>query len=247
MKKIILSLALVATGVVAFAQKPAAGDMTLESRFSLDMGGPNGFNTPTIRYRYFLMDDLAIRATLGINSASNTQTITNGAVAPAVVEKGEIITKGMAFGIALGAEKHLEGTEKLSPYFGAELNFGMIGAGMTDAVSGAANANDRNVTATGSNNGAAFTAKDDKYESTDGGATALGFKLVFGADYYFTNSIYLGGEMGWGFMSMSQKEQKVSSTTAGVKAEGTLANEVKQSGLAMMNFPAASVRFGIKF
>jgi hypothetical protein len=247
MKKTILSLAFVAMGVAAFAQKPVSGDMTLESRFSLDMGGPNGFFTPTIRYRYFLMDDLAIRATLGITSTSNTQTIDNGAVPPATVETGEIKTKGMAFGIAIGAEKHLAGTEKLSPYFGAELNFGMVGAGMTDAVSGATNTNAQNVTASGSSDGATFTGVDDKYETTDGGATALGVRLIFGADYYFTNSIYIGGEMGWGFMSTSQKEQKVSVTSGGVEAEGTVANEVKSSTISMMNFPAASIRFGIKF
>jgi hypothetical protein len=80
MKKLFLSLALVAAGVAAYAQKPAAGNMTLETQFSLDMGGPNGFTTPEIRYRYFLSESMAARVRLGINSNSNTRAIDNDLV-----------------------------------------------------------------------------------------------------------------------------------------------------------------------
>lgn len=232
MKKLFLSLALVAAGVAAYAQKPAAGDMTLETQFSLDMGGPNGFTTPEIRYRYFLSEGMAARVRLGINSASNTRTIDDGAVNNK--QTGEIKTSQFGFELGLGIEKHLSGTSKLSPYFGGELFLGSQGALQT--------------TATGSNDGNGWTGKDDTYETAGGSTFNLGLKGVFGADYYFTESIYLGGEMGWGFAmgSTSEKTAKAKTGTAAA-VENVISNESSSFTLSMMNFPAASVRFGIKF
>lgn len=232
MKKLFLSLALVAAGVAAYAQKPAAGDMTLETQFSLDMGGPNGFNTPEIRYRYFLSESMAARVRLGINSASNTRAIDNGAVNNK--ETGEIKTSQFGFELGLGIEKHLSGTNKLSPYFGGELFLGSQGAVQTKA--------------TGSNDGNGWTGKDDTYETSGGGTFNLGLKGVFGADYYFTESIYLGGEMGWGFAmgSTSEQTEKVKVGTAAA-VENVLTRERSSFNIGMMNFPTASVRFGVKF
>jgi hypothetical protein len=232
MKKLILSLAMVAAGVAAYAQKPAAGDMTLESQFSLNMGGTNGFTTPEIRYRYFLNEGMAARVRLNITSNSNTNTIDNGAATNK--ETGEITNSNFGFNLGLGLEKHLGGTEKLSPYFGGELMFGFAGGNQT--------------TATGSSNGAGWTNKDDKYETSGGGTTSFGLAGVFGADYYFTNSIYIGGEMGWGFGYSSTAEKKDKSTPAGGTAvESTLSNASSNVMLGMMNFSTAAVRFGIKF
>lgn len=232
MKKLFLSLALVAAGVAAYAQKPAAGDMTLETQFSLDMGGPNGFTTPEIRYRYFLSEGMAARVRLGINSASNTRAIDNGAVNNK--ETGEIKTSQFGFELGLGIEKHLSGTNKLSPYFGGELFLGSQGAAQT--------------TATGSNDGLTWTGKEDTYETSGGGTFNLGLKGVFGADYYFTESIYLGGEMGWGFRmgSTSEQTEKVKVGTAAA-VENVLTRERSSFNIGMMNFPTASVRFGVKF
>ncbi len=232
MKKLFLSLALVAAGVAAYAQKPAAGDMTLETQFSLDMGGPNGFNTPEIRYRYFLNEGMAARVRLGINSSSDTRSIDNGSTT--AKETGEIKTSQFGFDLGLGIEKHLSGTSKLSPYFGGELFLGSQGPIQTEA--------------TGSNDGIGWTGKDDTYETSGGGTFTFGLKAMFGADYYFTESIYLGGEMGWGFGMGSTSEQKESVKVGSAAAvENVIAKERSSFDLGMMNFPAASVRFGIKF
>jgi outer membrane protein W len=236
MKKTLLSMAMVTMGLVAFAQKPAAGDMTLESQFSMDLGGKNGWSTPNIRYRYFMDESMAIRAELLIKSQSSTQKIAStNVVTPApnpAAETGEIKTSMFGFSLGIGAEKHLAGTEKLSPYFGAMLNFSSMGA--------------NNAEASGSNNGTTFTKKDDSFKEEGGGTTSFGLKLMFGADYYITSNVYLGGEMGWGFMYNSTAERTTSSKNAGV--EGKTKVEAN-SGMTMdmMNFAATSVRFGIKF
>ncbi len=232
MKKLFLSLALVAAGVAAYAQKPAAGDMTLETEFSLDMGGVNGFNTPEIRYRYFLSEGMAARVRLGINSNSNTRIIDDGAVNNK--QTGEIKTSTFGFNLGLGIEKHLTGTSKLSPYFGGELFIQSIGVQQT--------------TASGSDNGLGWSNKEDTYETSGGGTMNFGLRGVFGADYYFTEAIYLGGEMGWGFGMGSTSEQTFKKKSGGTNSEGTLSSESSSFNIGMMNvLPTAGVRFGIKF
>lgn len=231
MKKLLLSLAMVAAGAAAYAQKPAAGDMTLESQFSLNMGGPNGFTTPEIRYRYFLADDMAFRGRLLINMSNSTDKIDNGSTTNK--ETGEIKKSQFGFTLGLGIEKHLAGTEKLSPYFGGELFLSSQGANNTDA--------------TGTSNGTTFTNKDDKYKTDGGGTFGFGLKAVFGADYYFTNSIYIGGEMGWGLGLSSTSERTAEVTTGGNTNKNVINNESSSFDLSMMNFPTAAVRFGVKF
>ena len=231
MKKLLLSMAMIAVGTAAFAQKPATGDFTVETQFGLNLGGPNGFTTPEIRARYFFADDMAARVRLNIQSNSTSKVIDNGSTT--AKESGEINTSMFGFSIGIGAEKHLAGTEKLSPYFGAELMFSSMGATNTEA--------------TGSDNGTAWTAKDDSYKTEGGGTTGFGLSLLFGADYYFTNSIYLGGEMGWGFMSNSTAAQTYTKKTAGAEAKGELSGESSSFDMEMMNFPVAAVRFGVKF
>jgi hypothetical protein len=232
MKKLILSLAMIAAGTAAFAQKPTTGTSTLETQFSLNMGGANGFTTPEIRYRYFLNDGMAARVRFNVSTNSNTTDIDDGAASNK--KTGTINNSSFGFNLGLGLEKHLGGTEKLSPYFGGELMFGFAGANQT--------------TGDGSSNGTTWTGAGDKYETSGGGTTQLGLAGVFGADYYFTNSIYIGGEMGWGFAMTSTAEQTDKSTPSGATGvESTISKGSSGFSLGMMNFATTAVRFGIKF
>jgi hypothetical protein len=232
MKKLILSLAMIAAGAAAFAQKPTTGSSTLETQFSLNMGGTNGFTTPEIRYRYFLNDGMAARVRFNLTTTSNTEDIDDGAATDK--KTGSITNSNFGFNLGLGLEKHLGGTEKLSPYFGAELMFGFDGGDQT--------------TGDGSANGTTWTGAGDKYETTGGATTLIGLAGVFGADYYFTNAIYIGGEMGWGFGMSSTAEQTDKSTPSGATAvETTLSNSSSGFSLGMMNFATTAVRIGVKF
>jgi len=241
MKKTILSLAFVAMGIAAFAQKPAAGDKTAEFNLMFQTGtAPVSYGlgatalpgTPELRLRYFMADDMAIRVKIGLGSTSTTtkQTATIGG---ASVE-AETKTKS-GFGLALtpGIEKHFAGSSKLSPYVGAELPIG-FGTGATVEVSN------------GDNAAGTPTGTGDSYKSEAGSQFNLGLRLVLGADYYVADGLYLGLEGGLGIFSMASTGDATVNSTTG----GTAAPEIKTPGSSAFNLfgaYATSVRIGYKF
>jgi hypothetical protein len=95
------------------------------------------------------------------------------------------------FGLAVGYEMHWDGQDRLSPYWGVEAFF--MTANSSDEVE-RWGANDidnvgqpeKNVTWT---------------ETTSQGTNTFGIRLVTGADFYFTDAMYMGVEAGLGFAS----------------------------------------------
>jgi hypothetical protein len=96
-----------------------------------------------------------------------------------------------SFGIAPGYEFHFDGTDNLSPYFAIEGYF-MTGKESYEQEFWGANDIDnvgqleRNVTWS---------------YTTSQGFNSIGLNLLFGADYYFTDMLYVGFEAGLGFGS----------------------------------------------
>ena len=138
MKKILMTVALAATALVsAQAQselKPLAGQVTTD--FTLFANGifntttspvgpvsNLGLNTAVLKGRYFLMDNLALRATLGLNNASTTDKNSDPV--------SEAVKKSNTFTLGLGLEHHFGGTDRLSPYIGAELAIGSVSGSET--------------------------------------------------------------------------------------------------------------------
>ena len=68
-----------------------------------------------IGYRYFLNNNLALRATLGFAMNNNDTKGTNG--------NSDATTDATAFGIGAGVEWHMAPVAAVSPYAGAELGF----------------------------------------------------------------------------------------------------------------------------
>jgi outer membrane protein W len=168
--------------------KPEGGEKSVEVNFD------PSFNSPTIsinelRLRYFMSESLAIRLGLFVNSNSynDPQTITD--------PTGSFITLSSEFNtfsysFAPGIEKHFEGTDRLSPYIGAEIRFGQ----------------------------ATFEYKNDRiddfmrdpYEQkVTGGSTTIGLNLLVGADFYFSKHIYLGTELGYGVINTDLKDERI--------------------------------------
>lgn len=241
MKKTILSLAFVAMGIAAFAQKPVAGDKTAEFNLSFQTGtAPVSYGlgstalagTPELRLRYFIADDMAVRVKIGLGSSSTTtkQTATIGGSEVTAETKANT-----GFGVALtpGIEKHFAGSSRLSPFVGAELPIG-FGSGATNEVS-----NGDNAAGTPTGNG-------DSFKSKAGSQFNIGLRLVMGADYYIADGLYLGLEGGLGIFSLSSTgDATINSTTSGV-----VAPEFKTPGSSAMNLfgaYATSVRIGYKF
>lgn len=239
MKKMILSLAMVAMGVAAFAQKPAAGDKTAEFNlnFATGAGVTYGLGSatgvaPELRLRYFLADDMAVRVRLGLGSSSTTSSqVAN--IAGADVTAETKTNTGFGLSLTPGIEKHFAGTDKLSPFVGAELPIGFGTGGSVDVTNG-------------SNGTGAPTGTGDSYASKNGSRFVLGLGLVLGADYYFTDAVYLGVEGGLGlFRLTSTGDGTINSTAGGVKAP-----EVKTLGgsnFDLFGATSGAVRLGYKF
>ncbi|MCB0802720.1 MAG: hypothetical protein KDB74_06450 [Flavobacteriales bacterium] len=189
MKKKVLFIAAIAAAVFTTGDlnaqdfKPAGGEKNVEVNFTPLGGKPVSINN--IKLRYFSSSDMAFRLGISVSSSSD-KTVNLGAGADG---KGELEDVKSSFGFSLnpGIEMHWEGTDRLSPYYGAELMFSTVSNKETNQVWDAADATTR------------------EGEKTSG-STTFGLNLLIGADWYFTKSMYMGTEVGFGFASVSEKD-----------------------------------------
>ncbi|MFI5264019.1 MAG: hypothetical protein ACHQM6_05855, partial [Candidatus Kapaibacterium sp.] len=115
-------------------------------------------------WKYYLSDDMALRALLGFTTGSSgADTLPGGH------------NSATAFGIGVGIELHTHAVYSTSPYFGAQVSFGM-----------------------GSND---QTFKAGTETKTSGSSFGIG--VLAGFDWYFTKGIAVGGEYMLGFSSAS--------------------------------------------
>lgn len=189
MKKRVLLLAAIAAAVFTSndvnAQdfKPAGGEKNIEVNFTPMGATPIAINN--LRLRYFSSSDMAFRVGFAVTSTSNTTRTATKNSQNADVELEDVSS---SFGITInpGIEFHWEGTDRLSPYYGAELNFTTI-SNKTETQSLSA------------------TDAIQTGETTDG-STTFGLNLLLGADYYIAKSVYMGAEVGFGFSTMSEAD-----------------------------------------
>ena len=224
MKKLFVLAGAVVLSSSLCAQKPTADNpFSLEGQLSYNTSSLS-FNAPSLRMRYFIMDDLAARVSLSINNASTKDYYYE--LPDNAGGEGTEINKTSLTMISLGAEKHFAGTEKLSPYVGADLVFGM---GNT-------------------------SAKWDKFDGTGYNAdftaaakapiSMFGINLVAGTDYYFAENFYVGLELGLGFQSVTEKAGEFEFTTAGTTT--TSLSEPAKSSSFGNNF-IGNARIGWRF
>ena len=196
MKKLLILIGAVAISGSVMAQKPSSDDSNYSLEGMINYDGTNGinWNAPNLRMRYFVNDNIAARLTLGVSSMSSSSKVYEATPGTGT---GTIDEGSMGWSLGLGAEYHLSGTDKLSPYFSAGLSFG----GMS--YSGEAMNSD----------GTDYMA--DVSGSTNSSSSTLGIGLGAGMDYYVADNIYLGVEMGFGWNSMTDKGGSTSFTVAG--------------------------------
>ena len=200
MKKMIISAALVCLAGVTYAQKPVAGDVTGEVQLNFQTGGGfiNVFS-PDFKARYFLADDMALRLNLGVNTNSSSSDYSENGTDTA--EIGTLDRSSSLFKIGVGIEKHFAGTERLSPYVGANIMFSTGSSSQTET----------NV---------AYDPTFQDYVYSQGttteydgpSTTTFGIGILAGADYYFVNNVYIGIEAGLAFTTTSEGEQTITST-----------------------------------
>jgi len=195
-------IALVASSMVgAQAQKFQGGEKNLEVNFSpfKVTEGDSPVSMSGIRFRMFNSESSAIRVGFDINGGKDTKV----RVQPykvGDVSKSELysITKDFGFSIRPGYEKHFAGTDRLSPYVGAEIAFSMSSNTTTDEYHGGNT--DENAGSDDAANWSTWTIEKKE------GTTSFGVNALAGVDYYFADNFYLGAEMTFGFHSMSNKE-----------------------------------------
>lgn len=190
MKKVALICALALAGVTGtFAQKQTGGEKNLEVQFAPLGGSPVSISG--IRLRIFNSESSAIRLGLFLGG-TNTETITQDADNDLDLLELIDVDKSFSFSIRPGYEKHFAGTDRLSPYVGAEL---LIGITSTTTESQTQYTDDNG-------DPAAYNT------ITKGGTSTFGLNLVAGTDFYFADNIYLGAEIGFGFSRTSDKENE---------------------------------------
>jgi outer membrane protein W len=224
MKKIMIFVGALTLSGTMFAQKATKENpFSLEGQLSYNASSLS-FNAPSLRMRYFLADDLAARVSLSLNNSS-TKDYYYENVNNAGGEGTEINKTSMTM-ISLGAEKHFGGTDKLSPYVGADLVYGM----------GNSSAKWDKFDGFGYNANVTATVKNP--------SSMIGLNLVAGTDYYFAENFYVGLELGLGFSSTSVKAGETT-VTAGGTTTTTLSEPAKSS--AFGNNFIGNARLGWRF
>lgn len=203
MKKLLMLVAAVAITSTGFAQKFESGDKNLEVNFTPFGGTPISINN--IRFRMFNSESSAIR--LGIGVSSNTQKMATGTTTDGKTYMFDT-EKTFNFNISPGYEMHFAGTDRLSPYMGAELALEMQ---KTTIESEYENPGTANSVETTTITGSATTNNDLAY-------FAFGINLIAGFDYYFADKLYVGSEIGFGFAILNLSDIEVDDTISGFTA-----------------------------
>ena len=206
MKKIILSAAILASSLFASAQdatttdyKPSKGAKTIEVNFA-PLSGGSLINMSYLRGRYFIADKMALRAGIQVAFTSNTLPLPAGVV----VGSGGVTAASASansFDVAIipGLEKHFTSWERLSPYIGAELLFGLSTASRISSITDASGIS---------------SSETVGFNGIKEGGINLGLNAVLGADYYFTKRVYLGLELGYGFTFKSKADIKTTNISS---------------------------------
>ncbi len=173
MKKLSLLIVLMGFSYSSFSQKQDQGDIPIELEFS--PLGANPLKISSIRARYFLKENLAFRMGL----------FAGGSRKPSFTEVNNVelanVARGFNLNLRPGIEKHFNGTERLSPYYGGELSFTYK----------------KDVTAAES----IWSSNADqiKTQKSISSKSTIGLNVFSGADFYITKKLFLGVELGFGF------------------------------------------------
>lgn len=184
--------------------KPEAGNISAEVNFTPFGGAPIGISY--IRGRYFIDDLIALRVGLAfslqtINAPANTDLVTYSG-------GGSVISWGLLPGI----EFHFEGTRRLSPFVGAQIDLLARNSGYTlTTTPTGGTASTVTMIGTAPSAGGTTTSDPTKDNYFNPGLSAL-----IGCDFYFSKHIYLGTEFGIGFSIQTRGDKTITSTGSGV-------------------------------
>lgn len=155
--------------------KPVAGDLSTEVNFSPFSSNP--VQLDHLKIRKFLTDKNVVSIGLKLDFDRDEGTETDG------FTEVDYTKKAFELNSRLGFERHFEGTKRLSPYAGIELELAYKSASADFEAQGT-------------------TYRIDGAWDTDGTErrfTRMSANLIIGADFYFMKRAYLGVELGYGY------------------------------------------------
>ena len=234
MKKLMIFVgALTLTGSL-FAQKPASDDArySLEGLANLNTTDGMSFAAPSLRLRYFATDNIAARVQFGFGgdgssvvNVPSSESYTYYENADGTGATGTVDIARSQWNLGLGAEYHLTGTDKMSPYFSAGIS---IGAGSYEE-------------SWANSDGEAYSAAITDASIT-GGFSSFGWGLGAGFDYYVADNLYMG-------LELNLTSTSINNDATHVMVMGNTAAHIPESSMTYTNIGAAhgSVRIGWRF
>jgi opacity protein-like surface antigen len=138
-------------------------------------GGTSGTLIPTygVGYRYYISNNMALRATLGIVLNNSTVKASASGFSDSTDDK-------TAFGIGLGLQWNMPHIASVSPYWGVELGF-----------------------LTGSDNTTSSAPSGTSAGTFKTSGSTFGVSVHAGAEWFFNSAMSLGAEYRFGFISSS--------------------------------------------
>lgn len=141
-----------------------------------------------IMVRYYLDGTLVPRVGLNIVSSSESEPLSGTDDDGNEVKGGETKTSSFMFGLTPGVEYHFSGTDRISPYVGAEIGFATRSTKQTTEYASGSTETGGEVV----NSGEAYTL--------------FGLNVLAGCQFFFLENAYLGTEFGFGFANKSYKD-----------------------------------------
>lgn len=199
MKKLAILVGAIALTGSTFAQKATTDNpFSLEGSLNYSNGSGIDWSAPTIRMRYFLNDNIAGRLQIGLGDgqgtpASESYTFYENGDGTGASGTSEI--KRSQWMAQLGAEYHLAGTDRMSPYFALGLNFG--GGSYNESWA--------------NSDGSSYV--DGLSAEVAAKYSMFGVGLGAGMDFYVFENVYLGVELGLNYGSYNYSDATVDVTT----------------------------------
>jgi len=194
MKKVFVILVMV-LGLTTFvkAQYIPTSGFSAEVNFNPLSVSNSPISLDYLKARMFLNENIAVRLGFELNSYSEDSKSVSNPGPNQIVQ--ETKSSYFIFGLHPGIEYHIKGTDRLSPYVGAEINFSMKSA--TSTITNYQNVSGESIK---------YDGGWDNAGTTNPAYTKIGFNIICGTDYYVAKHLYLGVEVGLGLSSTSYKD-----------------------------------------
>lgn len=224
MKKLSLLIGgLLFSGLMMAQTGEQKGTITIEGQTNIGGVVIGEKLAPSLRFRYFATEKVALRGTFGMRNSNETSTFTS--LPNNAGSTGTYMTKNTVWNLAVGAEYHVAGTENISPYIALDFTYG-AGKGIVDAENATSSAYQANY-----------------MRDSEAPLKRIGAALMGGLDYNFSSAFYLGGEIGVQVTKMTKGPGETTTTINGASVTTTTIEQKLGTATDIV----AAVRLGFRF